>query len=460
MGIDLFTVAEEQRATPLPPGDRTRRRQVLASAGASLAGAAALAACGIGGQAGSSGPSKVSGSVSLLYFTSTEPAIERMKRQEASFKEKYPEIHLTVEAQPTAFTQKITTLLAAGTPPNVHWMGLDFWRLVGQGVFVDLNPIIAKDKRFNLKEYYPPALQAFTWQDKLGSLPYGMNTHTMSFNKSLFNKEGIPLPTKDWTVQQFTEIARRFTKDTDGDGVVDQAGFGNWPHLSTTPYLFGGSLWDKGFTKSNVDSPQTVSAMEWLHEIQYSSRKIYPSTQMLQGTNLNRLMGEGRVAFYSTGRFGVPVLRQFTDLDWDMVVYPTGPHGRKATFMSGESFAMNAETKDREAAWKLMEHLCGRESQENFYLKEGNSIPAIKAVAESRGFSDAAPGKNHKAHLDSLEFGVQPNTHPVDPQVFTDIISPLWRDVVDGKIQPREMARQAAPRMTEALQQWKLENKR
>ncbi|HEV2125276.1 MAG TPA: extracellular solute-binding protein, partial [Chloroflexota bacterium] len=193
--------------------------------------------------------------------------------------------------------------------------------------------------------------------------------------------------------------------------------------------------------------------------IQYSAKRVYPSSQMLQGTNLNKLMSEGKVGFYSTGRFAVPVLRGFTDLDWDMVVYPTGPTGKKATFMSGESYAMNSETKDREAAWKLIEHLVGREAQEQFYIKEGNVIPAIKAVAESKAFGEADPGKNHRAHLDSIEFGVQPNNHPVDPQVYSDIIAPLWKDVVDEKIQPREMGRLAAQRMTQALQQWKLENK-
>ena len=66
---------------------------------------------------------------------------------------------------------------------------------------------------------------------------------------------------------------------------------------------------------------------------------------MLQGTNVNNPMGAGKLAFYSTGRFGVPVLRNLADLDWDMVVYPTGPKGNKSTFLSGEGYAMTSETR-------------------------------------------------------------------------------------------------------------------
>jgi multiple sugar transport system substrate-binding protein len=435
----------------------TRRRAL--GAGAMVAGTAALAACGVGDGGAATTPAKVQGKVTALFFTSTEPAIDRMKKQEASFREKYPEVQLTTEAQPTAFTQALTTRLAAGTPPDVHWIGADFWRFVGQGTYVDLGPIIAKDKRFNLKEYYPAALQAYTWQDKMRALAYGVNTHTMSYNKRLLQQEGLPAPTASWTVQQFTDQARRLTKDTDGNGAIDQAGFGNWPSLVTTPFLFGGSVWDKGFTKAVVDSPEAIAGWEWLHDVWQSSRKVYPTTDMLQGTNINNLMGQGKIGFFSTGRFSVPVLKNFTDLDWDMVVYPTGPSGKKATFLSVEGYAMTAATKDQEAAFKLMEHLCGRQAQEDFYLKEGNVIPAIKAVAESPGFSSPVPGKNHKAHLDSLEFGVQPNNHPIDPDATATVITPLWNEMVTGAMQPREMARVMAQRLTDALNTWKAQNK-
>jgi len=433
---------------------QTTRRHVLFTGAAALTvGSVAFAACGVDGQAGA--PSKVAGKVNLLYFTSTEPAIERMKKQEAGFKTKYPDVQLTIEAQPTDFTNKITTLLAAGTPPNITWIGGAFWDFVGKGVWVELDPIIAKDRSFNLKDYYPQALDAFRWPDKLRALPYGVNTHTMSFNKRLLQKENIPIPTKDWKVDQFTDWARRVTKDTDGDGNVDQAGLGNWPSIHVAPVLFGGGYWDKGFTKSIIDTPDSIAGFEWLYDIQFGARKIYPPAQMLTGTNINNIFGGGKVAYFSTGRFSVPVLRNFTDLDWDQVVYPSGPKGNKSTFLSGEAYAMTNDTRDRDAAFKLMDYLCGRESQEQFYLKEGSVIPAIKTVAESKPFHEVPAGKNHQAHLDSIAFGAPFATHPVNTRLVSEIITPIWKDVTDGKIQPREFATQAARRMNDLLREFK-----
>jgi len=429
------------------------RRSIITGA-ASAGGAAALVACGAAEVGRMTAPAKVAGKVNLLYYTSTEPAIDRMKKQEAGFKATYPDVQLTVEAQPTDFTNKIAALLAAGSPPNVTWIGGAFWDFVGKGVWVDLDPIIAKDKSFNLKDYYPPALDAFRWPDKLRALPYGVNTHTMSFNKKLLQKEGLPLPSKDWTVEQFTDWARRMTKDTDGDGNVDQAGHGNWPSIHVAPVLFGGGYWDKGFTKSIIDTPESIAGLEWYYDLAFGPKKVYPTPQMLQGTNINNLFGNGKVAYFSTGRFSVPVLRGFPDLDWNMVVYPTGPKGKKSTFLSGEAYAMTSETKDRDAAWKVMDYLCGREAQEQFYLKEGSVIPASKAVAESKGFFEAQAGKNHQAHLDSIAFGAPYATHPVNTKLVNDVITPLWKDVTDGKIQPREFARLAAPKMNDLLKEF------
>jgi multiple sugar transport system substrate-binding protein len=434
------------------PQRHLTRRSILVST-AVTTGVAALAACGAGGPAGA--PSKVAGKVTLLYYTSTEPAIDRMKKQEAGFKAKYPDVQLTVEAQPTDFTNKIATLLAAGTAPSVTWIGGAFWDFVGKGVWVELDPIIAKDKSFSLKDYYPQAMDAFRWPDKLRALPYGVNTHTMSYNKKILQKEGIPLPTKDWKVDQFTDWARRVTKDTDGDGNVDQAGLGNWPSIHVAPVLFGGGYWDKGFTKSILDTPESIAGLEWFYDIQFGAKKIYPTAQMLQGTNINNLFGNGKLAYFSTGRFSVPVLRNFPDLDWDMAVYPTGPKGNKSTFLSGEGYAMTMDTKDRDAAWKLMDYLCGREAQEQFYLKEGSVIPAIKAVAESKPFFEVPAGKNHQAHLDSIAFGAPFATHPVNTRLVNEVITPGWKDVTDGKLQPKEFALQSARRMNELLREFK-----
>src|SRR5688572_25366330 len=114
----------QQRSETTGDSPRTRRAAItrlgLLASGATVVGGL-LAACGVGGEGGGAAGGKVSGRVTWLAYTSTEPAIERTNKQETSFREKYPDVQLTVDQQPTAFTDKIAATLASGDPHNVTW---------------------------------------------------------------------------------------------------------------------------------------------------------------------------------------------------------------------------------------------------------------------------------------------------------------------------------------------------
>src|SRR5581483_11799828 len=75
------------------------RRGLMASAAATGA-AFALAACGPLDGASQSRPGAASGEVSVLYYTSTEPATARMQRQEAWLKAVLPSVTTTMVPTP------------------------------------------------------------------------------------------------------------------------------------------------------------------------------------------------------------------------------------------------------------------------------------------------------------------------------------------------------------------------
>mgnify|MGYP002231093233 CR=1 FL=1 len=46
----------------------------------------------------------------------------------------------------------------------------------------------------------------------------------MFINKTLLQKEHIRIPDNDWTWDEFYSLCEQLTRDTDGDGIVDQFG--------------------------------------------------------------------------------------------------------------------------------------------------------------------------------------------------------------------------------------------
>jgi ABC-type glycerol-3-phosphate transport system substrate-binding protein len=80
---------------------------------AGLAGCVAPPAGESAGSAGSSATTAEQPQVSLMYYTSTTPAVARMEKQEAGFKEKYPDIELTIIQEPDDPDGKLKVIWAA-----------------------------------------------------------------------------------------------------------------------------------------------------------------------------------------------------------------------------------------------------------------------------------------------------------------------------------------------------------
>src|SRR5439155_215825 len=111
-------------------------------------------------------------------------------------------------------------------------------------------------------------LSFFTRGDALYALPKGYTPLLVVYNKDLFDRARIPYPTDDWTWDDFLRIAQRLTRDTDGDGVIDQWGsyFDRRPFV-WIPWIWAGGgdvLCPDGRRASGcLDGPHTIAAIRW-----------------------------------------------------------------------------------------------------------------------------------------------------------------------------------------------------
>lgn len=93
--------------------------------------------------------------------------------------------------------------------------------LLNQDLLVPIEAFIP-DKEFDFSQYYdnvwPPVRRdGYTW-----GVPWNMTAHWLVCNWPLFEREGITEPPQTW--EEFIDVAQQLTKDTDGDGILDQWG--------------------------------------------------------------------------------------------------------------------------------------------------------------------------------------------------------------------------------------------
>lgn len=68
----------------------------------------------------------------------------------------------------------------------------------------------------NVSDLWPAEVEQMSFNGQLHSLPYDFSNNAIYYNKTMFEKEGIPAPTGDWTWEQFWQTAAAFAESKSG----------------------------------------------------------------------------------------------------------------------------------------------------------------------------------------------------------------------------------------------------
>ena len=226
-----------------------------------------------------------------------------------AFEKTQPSIKLTVN--PSGGIDKLLTLLAAGTPPDVSSNGRPREYLTKQ--IQDITALVRRDK-YNTAAFPKESFDSTsTWRDKIISLPneYGGTWPVMAYNRDLFRQAGVPEPPAKWgdpawNADTFLQALQKLTR-ADADG--KQATFGmNAPNMRMT-VVFWPWLWKTAWITDDhkiitSDSPQMIEAYEWLTSLT-ARRRVVATESMLREAfgdpNGEKAMINGQVAMFSSG---------------------------------------------------------------------------------------------------------------------------------------------------------------
>lgn len=129
------------------------------------------------------------------------------------------------------FSEAVSASVMAGDPiGDKIWQ--DPWWYFNMAMRGFLQPL---DQFYDLTDpqWNPTATEFATIDGVTYGVYHGSRVHgsVLFFNKAIFEREGLPnlyelVRNRQWTWDKFVEVAKQATKDLDGDGVIDQFGFG------------------------------------------------------------------------------------------------------------------------------------------------------------------------------------------------------------------------------------------
>ncbi len=317
-----------------------------------------LAMSGCGG--GSGGGSGKSSNTVVMAEPGDNPGDIALRHQlAAAFMKAHPGVTVKVLIVPaTNYDQKIQTMIAGGTPPDIFGSGdVQIPNIVAKNFALDLTPLVKRD-HYDLSDFYPQVIDGLTYDNKLVGLTDNWDTQVMYYNATLFKQAGVAPPTADWTWNDFVSAA---TKLTSGSGTSKIYGglFENWfaPYFDQI-WSWGGDPYPDNGKQCGYDSSQSLAAFNSIVDLYKSG--VSPTPTQFSDQGAEQLFLTGRVGMYiGAGRWAAYDLRDVKRFDWKVAPIPKGPNGR-SNFFHLSTFAIARTSPNQDLAWQFLKFMVSK----------------------------------------------------------------------------------------------------
>ena len=373
----------------------------------------------------------------------------------APFERDHPGITVQQQSAGTGqaeYRERILTSMLAGTPPDVFLLdNIDVPAFTSRGVTLDLSPYLQR-LGVDLSRYDSTVLGIFRRGDAIYALPKGYSPMVMVYNKDLFDRAGLPYPTDDWTWDDFVRIAKILTRDTDGDGQIDQWGtaFDRRVFL-WVPWVWsgGGDVLCPDGTKASgcLDAPASVAAIRWYTEW-VTRDSIVPRVFNLRrslGDN-QRLFNAGKVALLTVGHFWIPMMRPYvTDgrLRIGFVEIPHRVGASPQTVIYASGFAVPATAPHRKLSIQLAAFLADSQAQA-IRVAGGLELPTLTGAATALEAGDTSGWEAvflRASRHARVPWGARIERWREVEAALPDLMDRVTLEGVDPQVAAREMAR-------------------
>ncbi|MCT4508463.1 MAG: sugar ABC transporter substrate-binding protein [Tepidibacter sp.] len=270
------------------------------------------------------------------------------------------------------YPEKYATAIAAGEGPDVGYMYAEmFPQFIEMGAVEDLtNYLTEKD------------MENYLYIDDCKMLggTYGLaieaaNPAVLYYNKDILKELGEKAP-KTW--EDFRRIAKKATKDTDGDGKIDQWGFSQgWGRnffgdLNWNWYGFlwqaGGELYNDDLKTVRFNDEAGLEAAQFLYDLKFKD-KVIPDNAMGQTGKevLQTTFGPGKSAFtiWLSSAAHEILDKSFPDLNYGFIT--SLENKAMGTFASVDQLTLMSAAEDKELSFELMQHMLSADSMTKFH---------------------------------------------------------------------------------------------
>lgn len=309
-------------------------------------------------------------------FVIIDKAIERFESEHPDV-----EVHYYSGVLKEDYSEWFSRKLLAGEEPDVFMvLGADFNQFSSMGVLKNLEPLMEADPGFDSDRYFTSAFFSGQYESVQYALPYETVPTLMFVNKTLLTSEGIAMPKDNWTWDNFYSICEQVTRDTDGDGVVDQFGSYNYDWLDAA-CANGVEIFNSTGTECSLADSRVSEAVKHVRKV----NELYDGEKLSQED-----FNSGNVAFmpltfaeYRTYKTYPYRIKKYANFRWDCLTMPAGSEGGNTSQVDTLLMGISAHTDKEQLAWEFLKLLTYDEDIQMDIFRYSQGASVLKAVTQS-----------------------------------------------------------------------------
>jgi len=429
-----------------------------------------LAACGSSNEpsgsasqpsASSTGPasSAPAEKVTIQYYDwqlTESPTGDIVRKQLQAYMDEHPNVTIEMQAIPTSERgdKLMTMIMGKQMPDVVHINEADLARVVPMNALEPLNGYL--DRTPDLKDALIPAvLEMSTSSGNVYAIPRFASINTLVYNGKHFRDAGLDptKPPKTW--DEFLEVAKKLTRDTDSDGKIDHYGVGIIGAKTTSlSFRYWWALWGAGgdilnadYTKNLLGSPESAEAIRYYTDLYLKEGVVPPGVTDVDYTTLvNDFIGE-KTSMITDGPWQLAKIKaENPNIELFAAPMPSKPGVTSATTGGGGFLGVAQSSKHKDVAWDLVQYMSNAQNHWT-YTNEGSFLPVRTDTSEKM----KAEGDPVMAQFaDTLAYSRL--TPPVESMTqINNLLAEEVQFVLIGQKTPQEAATSLAKRVDELL---------
>jgi len=373
-------------------------------------------------------PTEASKPVTITFWhthnAQETPTLEAIVKD---FEAKNPNIKVELQAVPFDGGQnKFKTAAQAGNAPDVFRSECAWTpQFAALGLLAPIDDLVtAEDKA----DFLPVAAAAYQFKGKTYGLPQVTDALALLYNKKMFQEAGVAVPK---TMDEFLAVAQKLTNKDKGQYGFAMRGDSYW--VQPFVWAFGGGLIDINDLSVQINNAGSVKGLQFVIDLK-DKYGVIPNEMDFANDYQNVMVGfkSGKYAMILNGPWATADLLadgEFKDANnLGIAVIPAGPEGKFGSPMGGHGFVISANTKNREAAYKLIQFVTSKENEAKF-ASANNLLPARKSAY------DLDELKNNRIISDFKAVVEKATARPMIPEggeIYTEF-TPNYQAALAGK---------------------------